>query len=106
MASLPGEVEGAATFYYGDTLCLAGGYDVAKKALRTDVICYNPLSPSGSPSGLPTWISLPNMTYPRFRPAAVVLDGKLFVTGGYDPTTHEFLDSVEVFDDVSQKWYV
>lgn len=35
----------------------------------------------------------------------MVLDGKLFVAGGYDTKSHEFMDSVEVFDDVSQQWY-
>ncbi len=41
----------------------------------------------------------------RHLPGAVVMDGKLYVAGGYDPDSHTFLSSVEVFDDVSQKWY-
>jgi N-acetylneuraminic acid mutarotase len=41
----------------------------------------------------------------RYKAAAVVLDGKLYVAGGYNTETHEFLDTVEVFDDVSQQWY-
>ena len=45
------------------------------------------------------------MNLGRYKAAAVVLDGKLYVAGGYNPKTHEFMDSVEVFDDVSQKWY-
>ena len=101
LASLPAEVEGAASFYYGDTLCLAGGYDTASKTLRKDVLCWNPLSSNPASK----WIALPKMAQGRFRAAAVVLDGKLYVSGGYNPTNHEFLDSVEVFDDVSQRWY-
>ena len=45
------------------------------------------------------------MNYGRFKAGAVVLDGKLYVAGGYNTNTHEFMDSVEVFDDVSQQWY-
>ena len=45
------------------------------------------------------------MTTARYRPGSVVLDGKLYVAGGYDPLAHKFLTSVEVFDDVSQAWY-
>ena len=45
------------------------------------------------------------MTHGRYKSAAVVLDGKLFVSGGYNTDTHDFMDSVEVFDDVTQKWY-
>ena len=33
------------------------------------------------------------------------MDGKLYVAGGYDPSKHRFLSSVEVFDDLSQAWY-
>ena len=33
------------------------------------------------------------------------MDGKLYVAGGYDPLSHKFLSTVEVFDDVSQRWY-
>ena len=51
------------------------------------------------------WVPLPKMKYGRHKAAAVVLDGKLYVAGGYNPKTHEFMDSVEVFDDVTQKWY-
>ena len=45
------------------------------------------------------------MSYGRYKAAAVVLDGKLYVAGGYNTNTHQFMDSVEVFDDVSQQWY-
>lgn len=101
LASLPPNVEGGATLYYGDTLCLAGGYNTDTQKLRKDVVCWNPLSPQNTSN----WVSIPPMTYGRYKAAAVVLDGKLFVTGGYDTETHKFMDSVEVFDDVTQRWY-
>ena len=34
------------------------------------------------------WVALPRMQRPRFHPGAVVLDGKLYVAGGYDANTH------------------
>ncbi len=101
-AALPtGDVEGAAPFNYGDTLCLAGGYNRNTSELLRDVVCWNPLEEADKDS----WVPLPKMRVGRYKAAAVVLDGKLFVTGGYDPTTHKFIDSVEVFDDLSQRWY-
>ena len=103
LASLPPNVEGGATLYYGDTLCLAGGFNTETKLLRKDVVCWNPLSPDNNSTS--NWVPIPPMTHGRYKAAAVVLDGKLFVTGGYDTNTHEFMDSVEVFDDVSQNWY-
>ena len=41
--SLPPNVEGGAPFYYGDTLCLAGGYNTNDSLLLKDVDCWNPL---------------------------------------------------------------
>ena len=35
-----------------------------------------------------SWVALPRMQRPRFHPGAVVLDGKLYVAGGYDANTH------------------
>ena len=101
LASLPPNVEGGATLHYGDTLCLAGGYNTDTQQLRKDVVCWNPLSPQNTSN----WVAIPSMTFGRYKAAAVVLQGKLFVAGGYDTNTHEFMDSVEVFDDVTQKWY-
>ena len=103
LASLPPNVEGGATFHYGDTLCLAGGFNTETKLLRKDVVCWNRLSPDNSSTS--NWVPIPPMTNARYKAAAVVLNGKLFVTGGYDTNAHEFMDSVEVFDDVLQKWY-
>lgn len=93
------------------------------------MLCWNPLTPrknetddSMSSGGavfifqyliiqlliddlLSGWVALPNMTTARHQPGAVVMDGKLYVAGGYDTATHTFLNSMEVFDDISQRWY-
>ena len=45
-----------------------------------------------------------NLTWSR--PGAVVMDGKMYVAGGRDPVGHADLDTMEVFDDVTQKWYL
>lgn len=57
-AALPPNVEGAAPFYYGDTLCLAGGYNTNTSALLKDVLCWNPLAGDG-------WVALPQMKQAR-----------------------------------------
>ena len=95
-------------------MCSVGGYDSTTRAATNQVgddkdvqmyndnfkvKCWNPLG------GKADWISLPPMSLARYRPGSVVMDGKLYVAGGYDPLTHQFLSSVEVFDDVSQAWY-
>ena len=109
LATYPEKVEGATVLEYGDTVCLIGGYDPIKKQVRRTVHCWNPLAMeidlNGSNKTSSGWVALPPMIAGRYRPGAVVMDGKMFVVGGYDPTTHEFLSSMEVFDDVTQKWY-
>ena len=109
LATYPEKVEGATVLEYGDTVCLIGGYDSIKKQVRRTVHCWNPLAMeidlNGSNKTSSGWVALPPMIAGRYRPGAVVMDGKMFVVGGYDPTTHEFLSSMEVFDDVTQKWY-
>lgn len=111
LASYPQSIEGAATLEYGDTFCLVGGFNQDTRELRSSVLCWNPLTPPQSvdPDGNSTesggWIALPNMLMGRHQPGAVVMDGKLFVAGGYDTNEHRFLNDVEVFDDVTKKWY-
>jgi len=109
LATYPEKVDGATVLEYGDTVCLIGGYDSRKKEVRHTVHCWNPLAMeidlNGSNKTSSGWVALPPMISGRFRPGAVVMDGKMFIVGGYDPKTHEFLSSMEVFDDVSQKWY-
>ena len=109
LATYPEKVDGATVLEYGDTVCLIGGYDGNKKQVRHTVHCWNPLAMeidlNGSNKTSSGWVALPPMIEGRHRPGAVVMDGKMFVVGGYDPNTHKFLASMEVFDDVSQKWY-
>ncbi len=45
LASYPRSIGGSATLEYGDTFCLVGGFDEAKRTLRKSVICWNPLTP-------------------------------------------------------------
>ena len=45
----------------------------------------------------------PHFIHMFFRPGAVVMDGKMYVAGGRDPDiSHSDLDTMEVFDDVTQ----
>lgn len=109
LATYPEKVKGATVLEYGDTVCLIGGYDEITKRVRHTVHCWNPLAMeidlNGSDQSSSGWVALPPMISGRYRPGAVVMDGKMFIVGGYDPNTHEHLSSMEVFDDVSQKWY-
>ena len=113
LASYPSSIEGAATLEYGDTFCLVGGFNKGTRELRKTVLCWNPLTPppvaDGKQKADPTktggWVALPDMLHGRHQPGSVVMDGKLFVAGGYDTNTHQFLAEVEVFDDVTRKWY-
>ena len=109
LATYPEKVNGATVLEYGDTVCLIGGYDATNKQVRHTVHCWNPLAMeidlNGSNKTSSGWVALPPMIAGRYRPGAVVMDGKMFIVGGYDPKTHKFLSSMEVFDDVSQKWY-
>ena len=103
---------GATVLEYGDTVCLVGGYDSNNRVVRKSVHCWNPLAMTSSPASSSSsrrssgWVALPEMTVGRFRPGAVVMDGKMYVAGGKDPVSHKDLDSMEVFDDVTQKWYL
>merc|ERR1711973_934781 len=97
----PEEIEGAANVQFGDSICSVGGYNRTSGAAPGDVTCWNPFGKSQEQE----WVKVSEMMTPRFMPGSVVMDGKLFVAGGYDPKTHKFLNSVEVFDDVTKKWY-
>jgi len=109
LADYPEEASGATVLEYGDTVCLVGGYDTESRSVRRSVHCWNPLamavpSSSARASG---WVALPEMNTGRFRPGAVVMDGKMYVAGGRDPDiSHSDLDTMEVFDDVTQRWYL
>ncbi|XP_040568637.1 uncharacterized protein [Lepeophtheirus salmonis] len=107
------DVMGSATLEYGDTLCIVGGYDSSKKSLKNEVLCWNPLNlrkkagdaEANGRRDSGSWVALPPMNVGRHQPGAVVMDGKLYVAGGYDTKTHKFISSVEVFDDITQRWY-
>ena len=52
-----------------------------------------------------TWTSAPNMNSKRgYRPGVGVLDGRIYVVGGYDGSSP--LSSVEMFDPQSNKWTI
>jgi len=104
LAATPEKISGAAGVQFGDSVCSVGGYHAGTGAATKQVQCWNPLS-TRAPRSDSTWVSYPPMTVARYRPGSVVMDGKLYVAGGYEPLSHKFLSSVEVFDDVSQMWY-
>jgi len=102
LSSLPAGLTGAANTQFGDSVCSVGGWNETARAASGAVLCWNPLSRAG---GQQSWVAVSSMPSPRFRPAAAVMDGKLYVAGGYSPARHAFLSTMEVFDDVSAKWY-
>lgn len=104
LADTPENIDGAASVKFGDSVCSVGGYDATTNAATNQVKCWNPLSTKAARSDS-NWIPIPSMTTARYRPGSVVMDGKLYVAGGYDPISHKFLSSVEVFDDISEAWY-
>ena len=55
------------------------------------------------PLSVPNYENPPHFILMFFRPGAVVMDGKMYVAGGRDPDiSHSDLDTMEVFDDVTQ----
>ena len=69
---------------FGDTICNVGGYNQTSGAASAAVSCWNPLGRGAAEE----WAAVAAMDTPRYRPGATVMDGKLFVAGGYDPRTH------------------
>jgi hypothetical protein len=51
---------------------------------------------------LNSWVVGPEMAQPRFTTASAVLEGALFVCGGFDGT--QYLSSVEMLDPRLGKW--
>jgi len=97
----PDQVKGAANVQFGDSVCSVGGFNSTSDSASSQVLCWNPLGRSPDTE----WVEVSTMNTPRFMPGSVVMDGKLYVAGGYDPKTHQFLASVEVFDDLTKQWY-
>ena len=107
VSRLPPEIVGGANVQWGDTLCSVGGYNQTSGQTETGVRCWNPLGAIGRVKG-DQWVQVmavynlilqtskysftlqvSQMDTRRYMPGAVVMDGKLFVAGGYDPKTHK-----------------
>ena len=128
----PPEVVGGASVQWADTVCSVGGYNQTSGQAEDRVRCWNPLGigdqwvqvilvrPRSTFVEVNDMLQVSQMGTRRHMPGAVVMDGKLFVAGGYDPKTHKyenhfmrcvkhaecrFLSSVEVLDDVTKQWY-
>jgi N-acetylneuraminic acid mutarotase len=51
-----------------------------------------------------TWESKAPLPTPRHSPATNMVDGKIYVIGGYSITTHSVLNVAEVYDPLSDTW--
>jgi len=51
-----------------------------------------------------TWESKAPLPTPRHSPATNMVDGKIYVIGGYSITTHSVLNVAEVYDPASDTW--
>lgn len=85
MCRRPAELEGGSHVQFGDSMCSVGGWNMTKGAAVGGVVCWNPLGRSEDTA----WVEMSRMASPRYMPGATVMDGKLFVAGGYDPRTHQ-----------------
>ena len=83
----PENVTGGANVQFGDSVCSVGGYNSSTTSASSEVTCWNPLGRSPDTE----WVQVSQMQTQRFMPGAVVMDGKLFVAGGYDPKTHKLV---------------
>jgi N-acetylneuraminic acid mutarotase len=86
-------------------LYVAGGLrwteDEEYEGLR-ELLVYDPVAQS--------WDSLPDMNVPRDHPASGVIDGKLYVVGGWLVTVGGYFsaltDVLEVYDPVAGEWTI
>ena len=72
---------------------------------RHDILGGTELEPNSRRNSCPQvdhWRALPGESGVRGRGAAVRIEGKLYVVGGSDGTTH--LASVECYDPVANEW--
>ena len=110
VARQPPEVEGGAAVQWADTVCSVGGYNRTSARAEAGVRCWNPLGGGDNMwvqvcicsmqyariEGWLVWsiltlrLQVSQMGTRRYMPGSVVMDGKLFVAGGYDPETHEY----------------
>lgn len=86
---------GAATL--GGKIFICGGVKIQKKSFlpQNSAWCYDPRTVR--------WTQLPDMHHIRFKPAATVVGGRLFVTGGRG-TDHKWQLNGEVFDPERNAW--
>ena len=71
--------------YFSTQPLSPGGYNITSGEAIRSVVCWNPLGKTKETE----WINVSEMKTARYMPASVVMDGKLFVAGGYDPKTHK-----------------
>ena len=81
----PEKIKGAANVQFGDSVCSVGGFNSSSGSASREVLCWNPLGRTPETE----WVEVSTMNTPRFMPGSVVMDGKLYVAGGYDPKTHQ-----------------
>ena len=81
----PEQISGAANVQFGDSVCSVGGFNSTSGSATDEVLCWNPLGRSPDTE----WVEVSTMNTKRFMPGSVVMDGKLYVAGGYDPNTHQ-----------------
>ncbi|KAL3682285.1 hypothetical protein R1sor_000307 [Riccia sorocarpa] len=93
----PPEVrDGGKTVVYNEKLMLIGGVSrIEGKVASTDVFIYDPI--------IDRWIEGASLNEPRYQHACGVVDGKLYVLGGYGPND-KGISSMEVYDPEKNEW--
>ena len=99
-ANMPTSREGLAAAAIDGKLYVVGGWndtDFPKVPWRSTLEVYDPATN--------TWSTKANMPTPRINPAAVAIDGKLYVVGGRNVDGYATgLDVLEVYDPVTDTW--
>jgi kelch-like protein 18 len=97
LGEVPVPVAGGALAADDDTLYLVGGWDGV--AMRDEIWSYTPAA-AGAPAG--TWTLVGRMAAPRAFLGAVVVNGQLYVVGGFDGQRE--LARVDVLDLATGRW--
>ncbi len=84
-------VNNATTVAFGGKLYIAGGVSGSR---LTDFYVFDPTTQNTA--------ALPFFTVPRETPTVGVIDGKIYVVGGYNGSAD--LTDVEIYDPVAQSW--
>jgi PKD repeat protein len=95
VATYPVEVSGLATASYGGRIYSFGGGPYNGRAY-TNAYEFDP--------GPRTFAALPAMPTPRYWAKAFVVDGKIWVAGGFDAYPFEVKSTIDVFDPVAEVW--